>query len=167
MKHARIREYDVYQAWKLPDFKDVAIHPAPSETQELLITASSHPSLQYFMCPERWGPITIKTENGATVGDIMKAIYDYLQEPLTSDDKKKLKENPQNEKSMQESLKQRAKSCFIVDKIGLSDRYRRIDTLGGQRIFAGLVWGNMASHSTHIREMVLCLVAEQLPDFAG
>jgi hypothetical protein len=116
---------------------------------------------------EHWGPISIKTEKEVTVGDVMKAIYDYFQEPLTNDDKKILKENPRNEECMQDSRKKRAKECFIVEKLGLSDCYRRIDTLGGQRMFSGLVWGHMAPDSTDMREMVLCLGAEKLPDFAG
>lgn len=167
MKHARIRESDIYQAWKRPDFKDVAVYPRPSGGQPLLITTSSHPSLQFFMSSQHWGPISIKTENEVTVGDVMKAIYDYLHEPLTENDMKILKENPQNEEHMQDSRKKRAKECFIIEKLGLSDCYRRIDTLGGQRAFSGLVWGNMVSDSTDMRELVLCLGAEKLPDFAG
>lgn len=119
------------------------------------------------MSPQLWGPISIKTENAATVGDIIKAIYDYLQEPLTDDDMKILKGNPQNETNMRQSLMQRARECFIVERVGLSDVYRRIDTLGMQRTFAGLLWGNMASEPPNTRDMVLYLVAEKLPDFAA
>lgn len=166
MTHARVRGPDVYQAWKLPRFKDIAVHPAPSGGQ-LSITTSTHPLVQYFMSSRHWGPVSIQTENGVTVGEIMKTIYEYFQKPLTNSDAKNLRENPQNEEKMHESLRQRARENFIVDALGFSDGYRRIDTLGGQRTFGGLVWGNMSPRSPNIREMVLCLVAEPLPNFAG
>jgi len=96
---------------------------------------SDHPVLQVWM--ESWGPIMVEKPN-ITICDILDAIYEYFQQPLTRGEYRRIKESPHNLACLIYAAHHRANDAHELYSRELAVGFRRIDAMGGHRRFQGL-----------------------------
>lgn len=113
------------------DLKAKAVRPMASE----LYITSDHPVLASWMTT--WGPIMVRNSD-ITLCDVLDAIYTYLQEPLKPQDMERLKSVPGNEANVQYAAHQRATDSYDLYSVTMKSGFRRVDVLGGHRMFMGL-----------------------------
>ncbi|KAJ4482319.1 hypothetical protein J3R30DRAFT_2157414 [Lentinula aciculospora] len=129
-----------FGALKAPKFSDDALTMAPPNSglhmkvTKVEITSSSHPVLHYWM--SIWGPIPLPHHK---VFDVLSAIYNYLSQPLTTEETKLLLDTPQNIGHARRAKEARAKDSWALECVILQeDGYRRIDVIGIHRGFGGI-----------------------------
>lgn len=113
------------------DLKAKAVRPKASE----LYITSDHPVLASWMTI--WGPIMVRNSD-ISLFDVLHAIYTYLQEPLKPQEIERLKSVPGNEASVQYAAHQRATDSYELYSVAMKSGFRRVDVLGGHRMFVGL-----------------------------
>ncbi|KAH8825498.1 hypothetical protein DL96DRAFT_1466620 [Flagelloscypha sp. PMI_526] len=122
-----------------PDLKVSAVSP---DVQTIHIE-SDEPLLQGWM--QRWGPIIVNNNDKVTMGDVMWTIYDYLQKPLTNEDKELIKERDRNSvegtrdwHSLEYARHIRCQEGYGLYRVASQEDFKRVDALGGLRRFKGL-----------------------------
>lgn len=96
---------------------------------------SDHHNLASWM--ESWGPIIVEKPN-ITIRDVLDAIWNYFQQPLTQYEVDRITADPSNIYNLTYSAQQRAHDSFELYPVGLIAGFRRADVLGGHRRFQGL-----------------------------
>jgi hypothetical protein len=97
--------------------------------------SSVHPLLALWM--ESWGPIMVEKPD-ITIRDILDAIYEYFQKPLTRRDFRRISESPYSADYLTISAHRRAKASYELYFVGLASGFRRVDVMGRNRQFQGL-----------------------------
>jgi len=86
---------------------------------------------------ESWGPIMVENPK-ITIRDILDAIYDYFQKPLTRRDFRRICESPCNAARLTFAAHKRARDSYELRSVGLASGFKRVDALGDHRRFQGL-----------------------------
>jgi len=102
---------------------------------EKVVICSNHPTLSFWM--NIWGPIVIEKDQ-ITICDILDAIFLYFQQPLTSEDCRRIRQYPEIKDRLDYSLQQRVRDTFELRDVAIESGYKRVDILGGHRRFQGL-----------------------------
>lgn len=97
--------------------------------------SSDHPLLTLWM--ESWGPIMVENDS-ITIRDILDAIYEYFQKPLTRRDFRRISRHPQNVARLTFAAHERAKDSYELFPVSLASGFKRVDAMGGHRRFQGL-----------------------------
>lgn len=113
------------------NLKDEASYPS---VNKIMIT-TDNPILSAWM--EHWDPIVIEKAK-ITIRDILDAIYEYFQQPLTRDEYRLFEASPENMCALVDAAHKRANDAYELYRSGLAGGFKRIDTMGGHRRFAGL-----------------------------
>jgi hypothetical protein len=113
------------------DLNAKAVRPMASE----LYITSDHPVLALWMTI--WGPIMVRNPD-ITLCDVLDAIYKYLREPMKPEEMELLKSVPGNEANIQYAAHQRATDSYDLYSVTMKSGFRRVDVLGGHRMFMGL-----------------------------
>ncbi|KAJ2932915.1 hypothetical protein H1R20_g4192, partial [Candolleomyces eurysporus] len=104
-------------------------------TDKMHITADA-PCLKFWM--NRWGPIVIEKPD-IKVRDVLDAIHDYFQLPLTEDDVTEVERVPGNKANLRNAALYRIRDSYdSLPPLTAQSGYRRSDILGGERRFKGL-----------------------------
>jgi hypothetical protein len=121
-----------------PDLTASAVSP---DVQTIHIE-SDEPLLQGWM--QRWGPIIVNNDDKVTMGDVMWTIYDYLQKPLTNEDKELIKERDRKSAegtsdwhSLEYARHIRCQEGYGLYRVASREDFKRVDALGGLRRFKG------------------------------
>ena len=121
-------------------FGAVATHP-PVPTVQIVTSATVLGGLNY------WGPIVVdKTGSGGRVlfGDIVQAIYDFFQRPLTQDEARVLERDvPAAWAEMTRAFTARCREHPGLAEVEWKQGMRRVDCLGERYMF----WGLWVSHN--------------------
>ena len=96
---------------------------------------SDHPYLAIWM--EEWGPIVIE-KGKITVRDVLDAIWEYFQQPLTEDEYHRISATPDGLRNLMYTARQRARDSFELCLVTRKNGFKRVDVLGGHRKFQGL-----------------------------
>jgi hypothetical protein len=86
---------------------------------------------------EDWGPIMVEKAT-ITIRDILDAIYEYFQKPLTRRQVQRITSVPNNLTRLTMSAHKRVKDASDLDAFTMTSGFRRIDAMGGHRRFQGL-----------------------------
>ena len=86
---------------------------------------------------EDWGPIVVEKAK-ITVRDVIDAIWEYLQEPLTEDEYHRISAVPDGLRNLTYTAHQRAKDSYELRLFTQRNGFKRVDVLGGHRRFQGL-----------------------------
>ena len=97
--------------------------------------SSDHHLLASWM--ESWGPIMVEKPK-VTIRDILDAIYEYFQKPLTRKDFQRINETPYNAARLTISAHKRARDSYELYSVSLESGFRRVDIMGSHRRFQGL-----------------------------
>jgi len=108
---------------------------ATSPASPKIWISSDHPHLGWWM--KEWGPIVVEKEK-ITVGDVLDAIWEYLQQPLTEDEYGRILAAPDGLRNLAYTAHQRAKDSFGLRLVTQRNEFKRVDVLGGHRKFQGL-----------------------------
>lgn len=113
-----------------PDLSSPATTPAAGEMH----IYSDHQLLAWWM--KSWGPIIVK-KDGMTVYDVLRAISDYMRQPLTTEEVDRI-ERSGGKPNLEFSAAQRIKDGHDIPAVARQMGYRRVDALGSHRTFQGL-----------------------------
>lgn len=122
----------------IPKFQDMATQPPSTK---IFVTCDVGYSASM------WGPIVVEEENGRflTVHDVLNAIYNYFQKPLTNEEVERIASfGPQNMQNLQTACYKRCRSRPDLPNWGQSGGFRRIDCLGDKTVF----WGLWSTYNT-------------------
>ncbi|TFK42491.1 hypothetical protein BDQ12DRAFT_732139 [Crucibulum laeve] len=97
--------------------------------------ASDHPILAWWM-EVAWGPIVIEKDK-ITIRDVLDAIHEYFQQPLTTRDLVHIKASC-SEEALQHTARRRIRESYELRAVNTSAGVKRIDALGTHRRFQGL-----------------------------
>ncbi|KAF7790839.1 hypothetical protein EIP86_001796 [Pleurotus ostreatoroseus] len=101
-----------------------------------------------FILQESWGPIVVRNSKSVTFLDVLAAIYEYWQTPLTEKDVHNLqKSDPQNYRLMVDAYFQRCKRSPSIREWEMSQGLRRVDLFGDNRKWWGL-WLSYGGNGT-------------------
>ncbi|KAF8896312.1 hypothetical protein BD779DRAFT_1618347 [Infundibulicybe gibba] len=114
-----------------PNLTASAVEPSATK----LYIASDHYSVSYWM--EKWGPIMVE-KSDITVRDVLDAIYDYFQKPLSPDDLQKIRESAESYNNLNRAARQRTQDEYQLSTLSEQYGYKRVDVAGGHRRFQGL-----------------------------
>ncbi|KAF9013914.1 hypothetical protein BDQ17DRAFT_1341718 [Cyathus striatus] len=113
------------------DLKAEAIFPVVNK----VYIVTDHPILARWM--ERWGPIVAEADR-ITVRDVLDAIHEYFEQPLTRRDIQTIKAIPGNYTDLVYAAHRRVAEAYQLTTLGLRTGFRRLDAIGGHRRFQGL-----------------------------
>lgn len=125
-------------------FNDLATHPPVKHIQIIIPAGPAEPQGLGLL----WPNLVIKKETNITLGDILYAIYDFLNKSMSDAEVSQAKHRLETAKqyyphyeSLEYAARQRAKVSQEIHAVGGSGRpFRRIDCMGtGQRFFFGLL----------------------------
>lgn len=116
------------------DLKASATTP---KAKKMFITSDT-PYLEYWM--NRWEPIVIEKNDDIKVRDVLDAIHEYFQKPLTDEDIDALEaSSPGNMRAVRVAAGFRIRQSYdYLPAVSANRGYRRSDALGGLRRFQGL-----------------------------
>ncbi|KAG2020186.1 hypothetical protein CC2G_005555 [Coprinopsis cinerea AmutBmut pab1-1] len=110
--------------------------PAVTPKVDKIYITTQQPYLTYWM--ERWGPIVLEKAD-ITVRDVLDAIHDYWQIPLTRTEKKEIQAVDSNKEVMKNVRNHRiAQSYDGLPCVLEQEGYKRSDVLGPFRRFQGM-----------------------------
>ncbi|KAH8070768.1 hypothetical protein BXZ70DRAFT_964415 [Cristinia sonorae] len=127
-----------------PKLKDIATHPPVKHLHITIPTGPVGPTGFGVLAWES-PSVVIKQSTDITCGDVMFAIYDFLNEPLAQEEVvelgallKKLRQQYPHTESLEYSARERAKVSMEIGALK-GGPYRRVDCMGTmQRFFAGM-----------------------------
>lgn len=97
--------------------------------------ASDHSALSAWM--EDWGPIMVEKAT-ITIRDILDAIYEYFQKPLTEREFQRITSVPNNLTKLTISAHKRVKDAYDLNVFTMASGFKRVDAMGGHRRFQGV-----------------------------
>jgi hypothetical protein len=113
--------------------------PAVTPGAKDLYITSDWDFLQYWMDPKRWGPLIIRQGKDVTVMDLLDAVYEYFQQPLTEGEEKEIKAQPGGEQKLNDAWSRRVQDSYeALPAISAQYGYVRSDVLGRFRRWQGL-----------------------------
>jgi hypothetical protein len=95
---------------------------------------TDHPHLALYM--RSWGPVSVSETSTPAILELLQAIYDYLNTPLTNEDFRSICSNPHNLGRLNVSRECRIQDGF--DAVYTQGPFRRSDVIGGHRRFLGI-----------------------------
>jgi hypothetical protein len=114
-----------------PSFEELATNP-PTSQMQVICAGAVEPWIDY------WGPIVIE-KSRITVRDVLYAIYHYFQTPLTVEDMDyAVAQDPQNLIALYSAFRARLQITHNLRDFEARGGLRRVDCLGGCRMFGGL-----------------------------
>ena len=130
----RAEQARIYTGRQIIVSADLDAQPVFPDVSEIYIS-SDHQLLASWM--ESWGPIMVEKPR-VTIRDILDAIYEYFQTPITRRDFQRINESPYNAARLTMSAHKRARDSYELYSVGLASGFKRVDVMGSHRRFQGL-----------------------------
>ncbi|KAJ3981149.1 hypothetical protein F5890DRAFT_1537439 [Lentinula detonsa] len=111
------------------------------------------PELKVWM--QQWGAIhvTSSVNTYVTLGDVLRAIYEYFHTPLTQEDLTAISPGPWRG-ILEQARRKRSRSEQVISGSVREREFVRVDLLNGNSLFAGLRW-NEESGRSYCWELIL------------
>lgn len=93
-----------------------------------------------------WGPIIINSDSKINLYDVLLAIYDYFQTPLTQGEVDVISDlNPGNYELLRDAYIHRCRKAHGLFQYELKQGFKRVDCLGDNRAF----WGTWITYNSN------------------
>jgi hypothetical protein len=130
----RAEQARIYTGRQVIVSADLGAQAVLPNVSKIYISSDRYPLAPWI---ESWGPIMVEKPK-VTIRDILDAIYEYFQKPLTRREFRRINELPSNAVRLATSAQKRASAAHELYSVGVESGFRRVDVMGSHRRFQGL-----------------------------